>query len=293
MGNKRSPGLHVHLSAKDIDGILDSTFGSTPVASQTPVGFEPLGKDTDCPGCDPKEIPKSFDDLGELISSTYDLSVRRAGELNIPVVGTVSGGYNRRVVVYEWTRYKTLRGTDDIECRFGYVIRFCLTVSKWDAQTKVSLPFLSAQAELGNIQASWLMQIRGLAGRKIDEAVLPPQELKVETFVIARQSLNAVIKAINEPSTKFVSGILLARINPFSQESKYWTAAVQAFAVDCVRRRRKRVEAQVRLGSSDLSDRDLITEVYAFFGINDPGKKPGIRASDKAKSLLRGLQVDK
>jgi hypothetical protein len=177
-------------------------------------GFTPFGGDADCPGCDPGEIPQTTDDLEELVSYTYDLTVRRAGEFNIPVVGSVSGGFDRRVVVYEWTRYKEVDGAQEIKCRYGYAIRFCLTVSKWDVQAKLSLPFLSAQAELGNLQASWLMQVRGLVGPKIDAAVLPPQELKVETFVIARQSLEAVIAAIADPSTRFRPGVMLTRIDP-------------------------------------------------------------------------------
>lgn len=292
MNNKTDSEQSDHLRDEDIDRILDSALGGKPTSHQIPHGLEPLGKDADCPGSDPNEIPQTPDKLGELISLTYDITVRRAGELDIPVVGMVSGGFNRRVVVYEWTRYKTLCGTGGIECRFGYVIRFCLTVSKWDAHAKTSLPFLSAQAELGNIQASWLMQVRGLVGPRIDEVVLPPQELKVETFIIARQSLIAVIKAINDPTTKFVPGILLARINPVSQESKYWAAVVQAFAMDSVRRRRTRADAQTRLGAISSSDNDLITEVYAFFGIEDPDEKPGSGAREHAASILRGLHVD-
>lgn len=212
-----------------------------PPVDVAPLGFTPLGdveaiaapdaKAFAAPsGIDPGDIPQTANQLEELISHTYDLSFTRAGKLNIPVVGSVSGGYNRRVVIYEWTRFKALHDANGVEYRYGYVVRFCLTVSKWDAKTQINLPFLSAQAQLGNIQASWRMQIRGLVGPQIDAAVLPPQELKVETFVIAKQSLEAVITAINDPTTQFVPGVLLATIDPTSADVEYWLSAVRAYA---------------------------------------------------------------
>lgn len=282
-----------NLGIQDPAESVGLTVAGLTIPSVPGTGFVPLGADADCPGCNSADIPQTVDQLGELLSYTYDLTVRRAGELNIPVVGSVSGGFDRRVVVYEWTRYKEVAGADGVKCRYGYVIRFCLTVSKWEAQAKVSLPFLSAQAELGNLQASWLMQIRGLVGPKIDAVVLPPQELKVETFVIARQSLVAVITAVNDPTTQFRPGILLARIDAVTSDVVYWRAAVQAFSVESVRRARTRSEAFSRLGSIDPLDADLMAEVYSYFGLQDPNTTPGPGAREQAQRLLRGIRVDK
>jgi hypothetical protein len=273
--------------------LLAVLYGGAPTGGPVSTGYRPEGRATTCPGSDPAQIPKTRAELGELISFSWDMTVRRALELNIPVAGSVSGGYDRRVVIWEWTQYKTLEGNGEAECRYGYVIRFCVTVSKWDAQAKVSLPFLSAQAELGNIQASWMMQVRGVTGPKLNSQILPPQELKVETFVIARQSIEAVIKAVDDPTTLFVPGILVARIDPALPESLYWTAAVQAFAVDCVRRGRSRVEAQTRLGSADPADVDVLTEIYGYFGITDPKQAPGSGPREAAERILRGIRVDK
>jgi hypothetical protein len=278
--------------ASYIEKLLAPLFGGSPTGGPVPTGYTPLGRNAACSGSDPAEIPKTPEELGELLSYSYDMTVRQAGELNIPVVGSVSGGFERRVVVYEWTRYKTLFGDGEVQCRYGYVLRFCLTVSKWDVQLKATLPFLSAQAELGNLQASWMMQVRGLTGKKIDAVVLPPQELKVETFIIARQSLDAAIKAIEDPTTKFVPGILLCRIDPAAPEAKLRAAAVGAYAIDCVRRGRSRVDAQGRLGSPDPPDNDRVTEVYADFGIQDPKTIPGAGSRESADRILRGLRVD-
>lgn len=241
-------------------------------------------------GVDPATIPKTLDELGELESYTYDLTVKQAGELNIPVIGSVSGGANRRVVVYEWSRFKEIPDDTGVILRFGYAIRFCLTVSNFDAKGKLSLSFLSAQAEIGVVQASWLMQVKGLAGSKIDSVVLPPQDLDVKTFVIAQQSLAAAIAAANDASTKFVPGIVVAKKEPGTADAKYRASAVVAFALGSAMRGRKKGDCIARLDSSEPADIDVITEVYTFLGI-DAGE-PSKAARQHAREILGGIQVD-
>lgn len=269
-----------------LENMMDASTGTVPI------GFIPLGGDVQVKGIDPKDIPQKLSDLDELISFTYDLTVSRALELNIPVIGSGSGGFDRRVVVLEWTRYKALFDEKHVEHRYGFVIRFCLTVNKWDAKARISLPFLTAQAELGSIEASWMMQVRGLAGPKIDEVILPPQELRVETFVIAKQSLEKAINAVNDATTQFKPGIVLAKIDPTSPEVAYWLSAVKAYGLSSVRRGRTGAAAQARLGSSDPAANDAITEVYNSLGVKDPTQSPSSEARDRASQILRGISAD-
>ena len=279
-------GSEVTLSAEHKRGSRADPFF-------TPFGKNLSKKDLPKIVVDPQEIPQSRRELGELISYSYDLSVRKAAALNIPVVGTVSGGLNRRVIVLEWTRFKSLFDDARIEYRYGYVIRFCLTVNKWDMQSQLRLPFLTAQAEIGNIQASWLMQIRGLTGPKIDAAVLPPQELKVETFVIAKQSLEKIITAANDADTTFIPGILLSKINPSTPENEYWLSAVRAFALFNIRSGKSRSAVIAKLGNNDPGVVDEIEEVYINLGLEDPIQIPSANIREKAKSILHGIRVSK
>jgi len=279
-------GSEVTLSAEHKRGSRADPFF-------TPFGKNLSKKDLPKIVVDPQEIPQSRRELGELISYSYDLSVKKAAALNIPVVGTVSGGLNRRVIVLEWTRFKSLFDDARIEYRYGYVIRFCLTVNKWDMQSQLRLPFLTAQAEIGNIQASWLMQIRGLTGPKIDAAVLPPQELKVETFVIAKQSLEKIITAANDADTIFIPGILLSKINPSTPENEYWLSAVRAFALFYIRSGKSRSFVIAKLGNNDPGVVDEIEEVYINLGIEDPIQIPSANIREKAKSILHGIRVSK
>lgn len=293
MSKKQSQGSPIDETSVPLDAAVmpgRSSLSDLPILDVQ--GFTPLGRDIKVEGVDPGQIPQTPAELGELLSYTYDLTVKRAGELNIPVIGSVSGGFDRRVVVFEWTRYKSLFDDTGTEYRYGYVIRFCLTVSKWDIQGQVSLPYLTAQAELGNIQASWLMQVRGLTGPKIDAVVLPPQELEVETFVIAKQSLDKAIQAIADPSTNFVPGILLSKVDPSSTEVDYWFSAVKAFAMNSIRRGRSRAQAVARLGSTDSAANDTIVEVYNYFGLSDPNQEPSSAARENARRLLGGIAAD-
>jgi hypothetical protein len=73
--------------------------------ARVPTGFVPIGKELLAPGIDPSQIPQTLNDLDVLISFTYDLTVSKAMELNIPVVGSGSGGFERRVLL-EWTRIR-------------------------------------------------------------------------------------------------------------------------------------------------------------------------------------------
>jgi len=252
--------------------------------------FTPQYKEVAVEGVNLSDIPKNLNELGELLSYSYDLSIKRAGELNIPVIGgEVSGSLDRRVVVLEWTRYKSLLDSARKEFRYGYAIRFCLTVDKWQAAGQVRLPFLAAQAEMGNIKAQWLMQIRGLSGPKIDAVVLPPQELNVSTFVLAKQSLESAINAVNDQTTQFISGTLLATIDPTKPETEYWLAVIRTFALSGVLRGKTQSEVIGKLQGTDFKAHDTVAEIYNYLGVTDPNAKPSPNACERAKQILHGI----
>lgn len=237
-------------------------------------------------------IPTTMAELPELQSRAYDLTVRAATELSIPVIGTIGGGLERRVIVYEWSRSAKVVGDDGVQRLYGWAIRLCLTINKWNAQAAIALPVLAAQAQMGAISASWVMQVRGLAGMKIDSVVLPPEDLNVETFVLARQSLNEAIRAAYDPATVFVPGIVLSEIHPNTPESEYWLAAVRTYALSCIRRSRTMEEALERLDNIDAAAIDIITEVYNRLGIAGADEEPSNAANDAASDILRGIDAD-
>jgi hypothetical protein len=234
------------------------------------------------------ETPPKPDDLGELLVSTYELSVEAAGKLNIPIVGSVSGGASRRVVVYEWTRFKEIEDELGGIDRWGFAVRFCVTVSKMNADTSLALPFIAAEAQLGRLEASWTMQVRGLQGPKIDGAVLPPKSLDVETFVLARQSLADIIGALSDSKTK-ITPLYLLRINPPQQADEYAKMAKKTYIVAALASERNSNWVAEKLGMS-VSASELINQVYTDFDA-EIGQRPNSVAVAKARRALDGIQV--
>lgn len=239
----------------------------------------------------PGGIPQTLQELDGLVSTIYDLTATRAAELKIPIAGSVGGGMSRRVVISEYAQTKLITGDGGLELRYGYAIRFCLTVNKWDVDAKLSLPFLSAQAQLGQIEAGWTMQVVGLNGPKIRAAVLPPKPLSVETFVIAQQSLERIIEAVNDPTTQFVPGVVVSTYDPNASPIVLRSAVVQAFALYRLYKGKSINQAVADLGSTSAPDRDAIVDVYARLGMSGPNDIPPASARSAAQQPLGGLKV--
>ena len=254
--------------------------------------FVPFGPDARITITATSEIPQTIDDLPIQVSRTYDLSVTAAGELNIPVIGSVSGGLNRRVVVLERTAYKEIV-ENGITHQFGYAIRLVVTVNKVTAEAKLNLPFLAASAELGQIEAKWMLQVLGLSGEKIDSALLPPKELNLETFVLANQSLDSLIKAVRDPGTKFKAQ-LIGIVKPAEVvEREFLTAIGKVYALGRLERGKKRGDALADLGSIRDEMRDAIIDTYKdFAGITNDVEAPSSQVRTRAAGLLGPVRVE-
>ena len=236
---------------------------------------------------DPGDIPQNLSELTYTDASSYELSVSAAAELSIPVIGGVSGGFNRRVVVYEHAQYKPIiDSADETELRYGLAIRFCVTVNKLDTSLNVSVPFLAAKAQLGQIEARWIMQVRGLAGQPLTSLILPPQDLDVETFVLAKQSMAALIGAIYDPETSFTPGIVIARIKK-TEMSDLEEATLQTFALTQIAQRRSQSRA-LRARQFTDAEKSIIAGVYGHFDIPTE-TRPTEDQESRAEQLLGGL----
>jgi hypothetical protein len=234
----------------------------------------------------------TLDELEESITRSYDLSITSAGTLNIPVIGSAEGGFSRRVVVLERAAFKRIK-EGDLENQYGYAIRLCLTVNNWKAGARVSLPFLAAYAELGQISAQWMLQIMGLAGPKVDSAILPPTELNVEKFVIAKQSLEKIIESVRDPATIFKAMKIATILPPDSATQQLKLSAARAYALSSIERGWSLGDARDRLESEEQSVNDTLAEVYQIIaGSNDNSSKPSTDVRKKARELLGRIRVD-
>jgi hypothetical protein len=268
--------------------------------SQDPLrasNWEPLGEAFSGPAFEAAEAaeapepPTAIDQLDDLVSTIYDLTVTRAGELKIPVAGSVGGGISRRVVISEYSQSKTIVDSSGVERRYGYAIRFCLTVNKWNGDAKLSLPFLSAQAQLGQIEAGWTMQVLGITGEKIREAMLPPKALSVETFVIAQQSLEKIIAAVKDSTTRFIPGVVIAVSDPNAPRPMLRRGVVEGFALYRLFKGDSINQAIAQLATNEGTDHDTIMGVYGNIGITLPNETPSANSRSSAQALLGGVKV--
>lgn len=240
----------------------------------------------------PDQLPKTIDELPIQLTRTYELSVSAAAAADIPVVGGVSGGYNRRVVVLERTGYKPFPD-GDVTYNYGYAIRLAITISKRTATGKITLPYLAASAEVGEIEAKWILQVVGLAGSKIDEVSLPPTELNVETFVLAKQSLEKLIGAVRDESTVFTALLVSKERDEGTVEDAYARAAAMAYAIGRIEKGRSVNEALRDLRSVTDLIKATVEETYQEFGgIWNPDERPSAELKSRARSLLADIKVE-
>jgi len=252
----------------------------------------PLAAPPSSQDIDPEQIPKTLADLNQAVVRSYDLTATKAGDLNIPIFGSIGGNQSRRVVVLERAQYKSVVGKSGTEYELGYAIRLCLTLNKWDVTTKTSLPFLAASAQMGQIEAGWILQVLGLTGARLAEVAAPPTELNVETFVIAKQSLTALINAVNDPSTQFVAYPITAKRSSDQQDQDYRRAAAVAFALSRIARRSTLQDTLNRIRSQDADIDSAIQDVYDVVANGGPGDKPSDQAVRKSLDLLGGIEAD-
>ena len=107
-----------------------------------------------------------------------------------------------------------------------------------------------------------------------------------------RRGVRATTIACSDPSTKFVPGIVLSKIDPVEPEALCWLSAVRAYAAASLARGRTRAEAVGRLGAKDPAADDIITETYELFGVTDPAAHPGDPARKRASAVLRNIKLE-
>lgn len=96
--------------------------------------------------------------------------------------------------------------------------------------------------------------------------------------------MKAAIKAVSDPTTRFVPGIVVGKVDANSKESFYKLSAVRAFALSSLKRG--------RTGASDTAAIDAITEAYTYCGVSSPAEKPNNAARETAGRLLGGISAD-
>ena len=266
------------------------------LGEHTPLhGFRPEGTDdalTAYLDVGEVSLPATLAELDEQVTRAYDLTVTAAADAQIPLAGLGSGGLNRRIIVLERAAFRR-HLTATSEQQFGYAIRLCVAVNKWEASTKISLPFLAASAQLGSVEAQWTLQVIGLSGKPIDTALVAPTELNVDTFVIAKQSLEKLVDAVHHRDTTFRARLIGQVHPPDVQMVELRTALARAYALSSLDAGRTLNEALAHAGALDGVMEDAIAGVYeGFGGLTTRDDKPARAVRLRATELCGRLRTD-
>lgn len=222
----------------------------------------------------------------------YDLSESAALEAGVPALGSGSGGGLRRVIVLEHVGYDERKLADGGIEHVGFAIRLCVTVSKLDSNVKLSLPFITASAQLGSTEAVWTLQIVGLTGPKISAVKVVPTELNVETFVIAKQSLERLIDAVTDPETLLSSKVIARQGPPTTVEARYSPAVLQVAALSAIARGWNMQTAGSRFGYAASNVPAMFAAVYQdVAGLTSITAEPAREKRAVAVRILDGLIV--
>ncbi|MCA0361517.1 MAG: hypothetical protein LCH41_10745 [Armatimonadetes bacterium] len=195
-------------------------------------------------------------------SSSYELTITAAQSLNVPVMGTVSGGASKRVVVLERRAYRKQPVAGGVEY-IGYTIRLAVTVNRLEANAKLSLPFLAASAEIGQIEGRWTVQVVGLTGPKIDEALIPPAELSVEQYFKAKECLRLLIEALSDPSTTIQEQRIFMEPAADLDQMRSDEALGRAYGLSCLDRRWRLQRALAEVVGARQALLDAVTSTYS------------------------------
>jgi hypothetical protein len=237
----------------------------------------------------PERIPTSIDQLGDAKSDCYSLSLNSAMELGIPIIGSMSGSYERKVVILEAAAHKPIKikGT---KYKYGWAVRINVTVKNIKGEVKAALPWLAASAELGLMEAQWGIYVTGLTGNKVRSAMVNPRELNVQSYVEATQSMAEIVAAVNHRSTKFIPALIGIEKSKQVLATEYLLGAAHAYALRQLASRKALERTLSDLGSDRDFVNDAIKELYKqFASIEDEKQKPSELDKVRAKDLLGKL----
>lgn len=240
-------------------------------------------------------LPTTLADLPNANVFTSVFSVDVAAALGIPIFGSIDGKFSRRIYVQEYLRFKDDETTIPKK-RYGIGIRWIVNVKILNTQAKInSLPFLSASAQVGNVEATALFQVIGIQSAKVTQAIPAPADLNVTTFVEMQQAFAKIIALVDAVDTR-VTVQLLAIMAEVRDNSllAYEAAIATGWALTKIDEGKSLAQAKNEWPNGTPSFDDAVKSVYIdITGNSDELNKPDNASRNKAHERLSGLRVRK
>jgi hypothetical protein len=136
-----------------------------------------------------------------------------AAELGF-TVGSVKATANTRLLVMDTVRAETIQ-VGRRKQRWGCGYRLQIEISNIEAAGRLTLPWIAASAELGQIEASINLNVRGYPKNDLWDVIPDPEPLDVDSYKHYLEAASNIKDKFNELGDEAVS-VLLASDDPKS-----------------------------------------------------------------------------
>lgn len=241
--------------------------------------------------------PTTSAELTKLSQDITFLSRSAAVSLGLTVANLTTSG-EQRVWVSEQTRHADCAGAGGAQFRYGTSVRLIVHFSVVQASSKLTLPVIAAEAQLGNVEARVSLSIVGFKGNLPSETQIPWQPFNVETYgVIMERAAKARDYVFAEANAASIAPVLIAVPSPtgdldgeiFSSLGRTWAVGAIADGRSCTWARGHLPE-NLR-GVAAASDEVRVTYEQMTRGGQCDDQEPDPAAQATASGYLRSLRL--
>jgi len=237
--------------------------------------------------------PTGLRDLPNTDTFTSVMSVDLAAAVGIPLYGSVDAKFSRRIYIQEFLRFVDDESSTPKK-RYAVGVRWVVNVKILNASVKISsLPFISASAQVGDVEASARFQIIGLNSAKINQAIPVPADLNVETYVVMQDAFKKIKDLVDDAGT-IVTPQVVAIWTEVADHSPqaYETALATCWALSKIDENKSLQTAMDESPQNSFFFNDAMKSVYIDIAkTSDLLTKPSAEARTLAHDRLLGFRL--
>jgi len=244
----------------------------------------------DTPKCSP--IPTQAEvNTSQLHYQDYYMSSSQAVSLNIPVVNA-SGQRDFLVIIRDYTRFKECTATDNkTVLHYGQVIRAVLELTSYQADVKLSVSWLAANATISGKQQYFYLYKNGWYNLKADGIIssVSGKVFDVENYGLYQGAMPQLIGLLSDSTTIFAPELIFRA--PPDNDPNFVMASARAYGFSQAKDGKSCQDAQKKF-ASDPARAAAVVDAYAFLGKPNCTKDPIVEPEkSKATAYLDGVTV--
>ncbi len=217
-------------------------------------------------GLNPKSPPRP--DVSELAcwsQENYQLDTKAAAHLGFPIA-RLGAELQRTLLIFGTSRWADTDSGDGHVYRFGVALRVLVHVTSTTIKGDVTLPSVAADVQLGNVQASAQLLVRGYNGSTLGTLLPPWQSFDVDSYAAYMAAISAIQNEVMAHDENIVPQLLATTIAgpslPSSAQSVGTVAALRGIADGTSFRNLVDEESQ-----ASVEVKDAILQKYTELGL--------------------------